>query len=84
MDVDEIIGVSRKLGGQSEDLSKLTTEIDGLVRRALEVWEGDDALQFLDWWERDHKPRLLAAQETLRRLSDAANQSAQDQARISS
>lgn len=46
-------------------------------------WEGPDARQFLEWWEHEHKPPMVAAQETLNRLSGAAKQAAVDQERIS-
>jgi hypothetical protein len=46
-------------------------------------WEGADAQQFLEWWENEHKPPLMAAQRTLANLGAAARRAAEDQERVS-
>ena len=83
MDIGEMFNISSKLRGHSGDLQRPTADIDALVREAMTHWEGPDARQFLEWWEHEHKPPMVAAQETLNRLSSAAKQAAVDQERIS-
>lgn len=83
MDIGEMFAVSSKLKGSSGDLQRLTTEIDGLVRQAMSHWEGADAQQFLEWWENEHKPPLMAAQRTLANLGAGARRAAEDQERVS-
>ena len=73
MDTSHIRSVAQTLGRQSGELERLISAAEGLVQEALSVWEGNDARQFKEWWETEHKPSLLAAQALLERFSDVAS-----------
>ncbi len=84
MDTSEILSVAKNLGSQAGDLQQLVADVDALVKEAVSVWEGDDARQFLDWWETDHKKALMEAQRLLDRLSGVAHAGVSAQERASS
>ncbi len=84
MDTSEIVSVAKSLGRQSGDLRTLTADMEKLVRQAVDVWDGDDSDQFLEWWETEHRPALLKAQALIERLSGVAHEGVVAQERASS
>ena len=49
------------------------------IGQAISVWQGNDATQFQDWWNSQHKPALMNASEAIAGLGQSALNNAQAQ-----
>ncbi len=55
MDVDLVAQVARGLHNQQRALETITNAVQGIVDRALHVWDGADAHSFNDAWRSQHR-----------------------------
>ncbi len=83
MDVDEVERVATGLHNQANALGTAITTINGLIHQAVQVWEGPDSKQFLDWWNSQHQPALNRAKEAIEGLSTSARNNAKAQREVS-
>ncbi len=84
MDVEAVTGLGHQLQHQADAINGVISAVDGIVRQLESVWQGNDARQFADWWNTQHKPALHNAEEAVRGLGQSAINNAQEQARVSS
>ena len=71
-DAGEVERVGHSLTTQANQLRDLMNQSGTLVSQAVAVWEGNDALQFQDWWNTQHKPALEQARQAIEGLSQSA------------
>ena len=72
MDDAEVERVGNSLSTQANQLPDVMNQIGTLVSQAVAVWEGNDALQFQDWWNSQHKPALEQARQAIEGLGRSA------------
>lgn len=82
MDVEQVKGIGNSLNLQADSIGNVIAQIEALIGQAAGAWQGTDATQFQDWWNSQHKPALLQAQEAIAGLGQSAinNASAQESA----
>ena len=68
VDDAEVERVGNSLTTQANQLHDVMNQIGTLVSQAVAVWEGNDALQFQDWWNSQHKPALEQAWQAIEGL----------------
>ena len=68
VDDAEVERVGNSLTTQANQLHDVINQIGTLVSQAVAVWEGNDALQFQDWWNSQHKPALEQAWQAIEGL----------------
>lgn len=83
MDVGEVRNLATKLDGQSSEVEKVVTTVDGLISGMSAIWVGKDATDFAGWWNDQHKPALKKLQSHLAGLARAARHNAQEQEDVS-
>lgn len=84
MDVEHVQNIGRQLQQQAEAITHVISAVDGLIAQAEGAWKGQDAIQFRDWWNSQHKPHLQQASEAVRGLGQSALNNASEQAQVSS
>lgn len=82
MDVEAIRNIGGQLQGQADAIDGVIGQIESLIGQAIGAWQGNDATQFQDWWNSQHKPALMAAREAIAGLGQSAmnNAAAQEDA----
>jgi uncharacterized protein YukE len=83
MDVEAVTGLGHQLQSQADAINGVISAVDGIVRQLESVWQGNDARQFAEWWNTQHKPALHNAEEAVRGLGQSALNNASDQAATS-
>lgn len=83
MDVPAVRTVGNQLKGQAHEISRLISTIDGQVAHALQMWKGEDADRFREWWSTNERPALARMQHAIEGLGQSALNSARNQERIS-
>lgn len=84
MDVNEVRNVGNQLKHQAGEIGNAIVAIENLINNAITVWEGNDAKQFHDWWNSQHKPALTNVQHAIDGLGQSALNNAQEQENVSS
>ena len=84
MDVDLVTGVATQLDGRAEAIGTATTDVDRLVDTAVSQWFGADAQKFVQEWQSQHRPALVAAMQALTQLSTTARRNVDEQRQASS
>lgn len=78
----DIAGV-RQLGGnlqnQANQLDQFIRNVTTLIMQAQQIWRGPDATRFVDSWNSQFRPQLMAASAAVRRLGETAVQNAAEQ-----
>ena len=83
MDVEAVESIAKGIQSDADRLGQLTTSIEALVRRLPGLWEGADAMRFVnDWWPQ-HRKTLGAVQESVRGLGQSALNNASEQRQAS-
>ena len=72
MDDAEVERVGNSLKTQANQLHDVMNQIGTLVSQAVAAWEGNDAVQFQDWWNSQHKPALEQARQAIEGLGQSA------------
>lgn len=83
MDVEAVTGLGHQLQNQADAINQVIATVDGIVSQLEGAWQGNDARQFADWWNSQHKPALHNAEEAVRGLGQSAINNANDQAAVS-
>ena len=83
MDVEQIKSVGAQLQVQADQIGGVISAIEGLIGTAIASWTGNDATQFQDWWNSQHRPALMAAQEAISGLGQSALNNAAAQESVS-
>jgi uncharacterized protein YukE len=80
MDPAEVRKVAVSLDGQAGVLASVVGQLDGLVDHLHQVWFGQDAQAFADWWRHQHRLSLMKAHDAIAGLAQSArnNATAQD------
>ncbi|GAB4097908.1 hypothetical protein [Sinomonas halotolerans] len=78
--VEELRALALQFGKASKELGSRGQELSALLGR-LDVWRGNDAEEFTQRWNRQHKPALLAVSRQLHEASRTllANAAAQEE-----
>ncbi len=72
MDDTEVERVGNSLKSQAANLESTIHQISTLVSQAVSAWDGNDAVQFQDWWNSQHKPALEQARQAIEGLGQSA------------
>lgn len=83
MDIEQIRSVGAQLKGQAGQIEGVISAIEGLISQAIGNWTGNDANQFQDWWNSQHRPALQAAREAIEGLGQSALNNADAQEQVS-
>lgn len=83
MDVTEVRNVGNQLKNQANEIQNVITQVEHLITHAISVWEGNDANQFHDWWNSQHKPALIHVKDAIDGLGQSALNNAQEQENVS-
>ena len=83
MDVDTVESIGHQLHTQGDQITHLVATVDGLIQQAEQHWSGKDALDFLGWWNNQHKPALNHAADAVRGLGQSALNNASAQRAVS-
>lgn len=79
MDIEQVRNIGNQLNAQSDAINDVISQIESLIGQAISVWQGNDATQFQDWWNSQHKPALMNAAEAIAGLGQSALNNAQAQ-----
>lgn len=79
MNVDVVKAQAKVLQTQSDQIKKITSQIDSLVHQLQSAWHGDDSKKFAAQWNSDMKSRLTKASTLLHDRSTTATQQANQQ-----
>lgn len=83
MDVDQVRSLANQLHQQAEAIQSVIGNIDRIVSQLQSAWQGQDARQFADWWNSQHKPALHNAQNAIDGLHQSALNNASEQQEVS-
>lgn len=83
MDVNEVRNIGNQLKHQANEIQQVIAQVDAAINHALNVWQGNDANQFHDWWNSQHKPALTHAQQAIDGLGQSALNNAVEQENVS-
>ncbi|HRV69137.1 MAG TPA: WXG100 family type VII secretion target [Marmoricola sp.] len=83
MDVDLVRGIGNQLKNKANDIETIITQIDNLINQAIGAWQGNDANQFRDWWNQQHRPAMSRAAEAVEGLGQSAMNNADEQEGVS-
>ncbi len=84
MDTEAVRGLAQQLDGQASAINSVINSINGVVNQMETTWKGADATQFQGWWESQHRPALLAAEQAISGLATSARNNASQQDQTSS
>jgi uncharacterized protein YukE len=79
MDAGVVRDVANRVDAQAEQLLRAVSAIDNLVQQCAQAWRGQDAHDFVGWWQSQHKPALQRAHDSLAGLAQSARNNASDQ-----
>jgi uncharacterized protein YukE len=79
MDADAVRTLASKLEAEAARLSSAVSHIDGLMSQVQSVWRGTDAQRHVGWWQQQHRPQLVKAQQAIAGLAQSARNNASDQ-----
>lgn len=79
MDPDVIERIGTQLKSQAQQIESVIHAIEGLIGEARASWQGQDAVQFNDWWTSQHRPALSNAQQAIDGLGQSAMNNAAQQ-----
>jgi WXG100 family type VII secretion target len=83
MDVEQVQNLAGQLHSQAEAIQSVINAIDSIVSQLESAWQGNDARQFADWWNSQHKPALRNAMEAVDGLHQSALNNATEQSTAS-
>ncbi|MDA8282313.1 MAG: hypothetical protein M0Z42_03205 [Actinomycetota bacterium] len=83
MDTGEVRHNAVLLKNQAESLLTTVHTVDRIVYQIGQSWHGEAAAQFIDAWQRQHRPRMLSAQQDLLGLAQSADNNVAQQAEAS-
>lgn len=83
MDVEAVRGIGKQLKAESGNINNLIGQIEKLIVRSQSEWQGKDAVQFKDWWDSQHKPRLKELMSAIDGLGQSALNNANEQDQVS-
>lgn len=83
MDVDAVEAAGNNLRNKAHQIETLTADIDRIVQGLTNIWDGQDARQFVQEWWPGHKKNLRAIQEAINGLGQSALNNATDQRAVS-
>jgi WXG100 family type VII secretion target len=83
MDVEHVQNLAGQLHQQAEAIQSVIGNIDRIVTQLESAWQGQDARQFADWWNQQHKPALHNAQQAIEGLHQSAMNNATEQSTVS-
>jgi WXG100 family type VII secretion target len=84
MDVEQVQNLAGQLHGQAEAIQSVINSVDRIVAQLESAWQGQDARQFADWWNSQHKPALHNAMVAVDGLHTSALNNANEQSQVSS
>jgi uncharacterized protein YukE len=79
MDADAVRGLASKLDAQAAHIGSIIRTIDGTMSRLQQAWRGPDVQRHVGWWQQQHRPLLLEAQEAVAGLAQSARNNATEQ-----
>jgi surface antigen/uncharacterized protein YukE len=79
LDVDAVKQLGTDLKAQASTLDRVSSSVDGLVNHLMQIWQGHDALEFHDWWTKQHRPHLQSASQAISGLGQSAHNNAAEQ-----
>lgn len=83
MDTNEVNRLAANLKGQADAIEGVIKAVNNAVSQLQGVWKGQDAVQFADWWNSQHRPHLQQAANAVRGLGQSAQNNATEQAQVS-
>jgi WXG100 family type VII secretion target len=79
MDPELVDQLGNNLKGQADAIQGVINAVNGLVMHSQDIWKGQDAMQFLHWWETQHRPALQHVMEAVNGLAQSAHNNANEQ-----
>lgn len=83
MDPAVIRRIGADLQVQANNLVAITSAVDGSVSRSLQLWQGQDAVDFSHLWASGYRPKLEVLRHRLEELAKLAGVNADEQERES-
>ncbi|MDA8282312.1 MAG: WXG100 family type VII secretion target [Actinomycetota bacterium] len=72
MDPDVVHALGQQLKNQEQAIRSTVSAVDGIINQMEGSWKGPDAVQFLGWWQQQHRPALLQAADAVGGLGQSA------------
>ena len=83
MDIERVRAMGFAMQTRADQMrGGMASQLDGLVRQIPEMWSGNDAIRFAQWWA-EHRTHLLQVAEDLHGLGQSALNNATEQEKIS-
>jgi WXG100 family type VII secretion target len=76
MDPDVVEGLGNQLKNQENSIQSIVSAVDGIINQIEGSWRGNDATEFMGWWQQQHKPALVAAATAIGGLGTSAQNNA--------
>lgn len=83
MDPEVVLALAGRLSSQADTLSGIVGGVDRLVHVVGAQWRGQDGTDFLESWQRTHRPALVAVQGAIAGLAESARHNAHQQVEAS-
>lgn len=84
MDADEVRSLAGRMRSQADAIADVIARVDGIVHQIGQSWHGGRANEFVGWWQRQHRPALVALRERVTGLAQSADNNASQQDAASS